>query len=51
MAAKDPERVDPSILAGKEGQEGLPLEVKRRYGAYKAGKTKPLSLEEMFSDL
>lgn len=56
MAVKDPKRedVDPAIVAGQECREGegrLPPEVKERYDAYKAGKTKPISLEELFSDL
>jgi hypothetical protein len=54
MALKDPKREDTdlSTVEGQGGQEGaLPPEVKRRYEAYKAGKTKPISLEELFSDL
>jgi len=54
MALEDPKRedADPSTVEGQEGQEGaLPAEVKRRYEAYKAGKTKPISIEELFSDL
>jgi hypothetical protein len=56
MALKDLKREDmePTIVAGQEGrgEEGrLPPEVKERYEAYKAGKTKSISLEELFSDL
>jgi hypothetical protein len=56
MAVKDPKREDvgPTIVAGQESREGegrLPPTVKERYEAYKAGKTKPISLEELFSDL
>jgi len=54
MALKNPKREDTDLttVESREGQDGaLPPEVKRRYDAYKAGKTKPISLEELFSDL
>jgi hypothetical protein len=54
MAIKDPKRQDPgfSVTPAEKGQiTALPAEVKRRYEAYKSGKTTPISLEELFSDL
>ena len=56
MAIRDPKPQendrDFTTGDGQERHEGaLPPEVKRRYEAYKAGKTKPISLEELFSDL
>jgi hypothetical protein len=54
MALKDPkpQDVEPATLEGRDGRrEALPPEVKRRYEAYKTGKTKPISLEELFADL
>lgn len=54
MALKNPKRdnVDPTTGSGEEDQENhLPSEVRRRYDALKAGKTKPISLEELFTDL
>ena len=56
MALKDPKpnennRDLPTVDGQENGAGALPPEVKRRYEAYKAGKTKPISLEELFSDL
>jgi putative addiction module component (TIGR02574 family) len=40
-----------SLEEEEEDESVLPMEVRRRHQAYKDGKTKPISLEELLRDL